>query len=48
MPRKQNKQTHDTVLLCRMAKAEKKVRVNEREDMLREPKVVGASQIFFY
>ena len=44
MPRKQNKQTHDTMLLCRTAKAEKKVRVNEHEDTLCEPKVVGASQ----
>ena len=44
MPRKQNKWTHNTVLLCRMAKAEKKVRVNDHEDMLCEPKVVGASR----
>ena len=28
------------VLLCRTAKAEKKVRVNDREDTLCEPKVV--------
>ena len=41
MPRKQNKRTHDTVLLYRTAKAEKKVRVNDREDTLCEPKVVG-------
>ena len=44
MPWKQNKWTHDTALLCRTAKAEKKVRVNDREDMLCEPKVVGASR----
>ena len=31
MPRKQNKRTHDTVLLCRTAKAEKRVSVNDRE-----------------
>ena len=41
MPRKQNKRTRDTVLLCRTAKAEKKVRVNDREDTLCELKVVG-------
>ena len=41
MPRKQNKRTHDKVLLYRTAKAEKKVRVNDREDTLCEPKVVG-------
>ena len=41
MPRKQNKRAHDTVLLYRTAKAEKKVRVNDREDTLCEPKVVG-------
>ena len=41
MPQKQNKRTHDTVLLYRTAKAEKKVRVNDREDTLCEPKVVG-------
>ena len=41
IPRKQNKRTHDTVLLYRTAKAEKKVRVNDREDTLCEPKVVG-------
>ena len=48
MPRKQNKRTHDKVLLYRMAKAEKKVRVNDREDTLCEPKVVGClSEDFF-
>ena len=41
MPRKQKKRTHDKVLLYRTAKAEKKVRVNDREDTLCEPKVVG-------
>ena len=41
MPRKQNKWTHDTVLLCRTVEAEKKVRVNDHEDTLCEPKVVG-------
>ena len=43
MPWKQNKQTHDTMLLCRTAKAENKVRVNDHEDTPCEPKVVGAS-----
>ena len=38
MPRKQNKRTHDTVLLCQTEKAEKKVRVNDCEDTLCEPK----------
>ena len=41
MPQKQNKRTHDTVLLYQTAKAEKKVRVNDREDTLCELKVVG-------
>ena len=44
MPWKQNKRTHDTMLLCQTAKAEKKVRVNDREDTPCEPKVVGASR----
>ena len=44
MPWKQNKRTHDTALLCQTAKAEKKVRVNDHEDTLCEPKVVGASR----
>ena len=41
MPWKLNKRTHDTVLLYQTAKAEKKVRVNDCEDTLCEPKVVG-------
>ena len=41
---KQIKRTHDTVLLCQTAKAEKKMRVNDREDTPCELKVVGASQ----
>ena len=49
MPQKQNKRTHDKVLLYRTAKAEKKVRVNDREDTLCEPKVVGClSGEFFF
>ena len=41
MPWKQNKRTHDTVLLCQTAKAEKRGRVNDHEDTLCELKVVG-------